>query len=411
MSRLEPFSKRRLPAAGSARGPRRPRFFGPWRPSSTRGPRARARFGPWRPGARARSLCASQPSRSRCPARRTSCSCTTAARAFSRGACAPSGCPTASTSSCRTTTWPWSTYCTGEPCIRRRRWATCPRAAFLGADLALVCPECLALAPHSPCDWDLRTQPRQGAVALHEMTAFSLSRYVSRITPAWALNARKFLLSAQATGATVPRETRRPEAGLLLLHAWSRCLAFEVRRDAFDSPFDLSFMGSRGVSLHLSRWHEIIDYCRSVGQPLFFGELGELRALGAPVVEGRALTWGPFPTDAPAESRALRIYVAHLARAGSLAGRVARVATRLLVDFLAVNWCVLADHGALLRHGFHKEIAEVHVYPSFLCLCFFLETAAMEVLRLLRFRFPRAKIVWHARAQSPTALALGAIFG
>lgn len=282
-------------------------------------------------------------------------------------------------------------------------------AAFLGADLALVCPECLALGPHSPCDWDLRTQPRQGAVALHEMKAFSLSRYVSRITPAWALNARQFLLSAQATGATVPRETRRPEAGLLLLRAWFRCLALEVRRDAFDGPFDLSFMGSRGVSLHLTSYQGIFDYCRSVGQAQSF--LGELWALGAPVVEGRALTWGPFPTDASPDSRALRTYVAHLARAGGLAGRVARVATRLLVDFLAVNWRVLADPRALLRHGFHKEIAEVHVYPSFLCSYFFLETDATEHLRLLRSRFPRANIVWHARAQSPSALALGAIFG
>jgi hypothetical protein len=98
------------------------------------------------------------------------------------------------------------------------------------------------------------------------------------------------------------------------------------------------------------------------------------------------------------------MFLAHLARAGRLAGFVARVAARLLADFLPVNWCVLAGHSALLRHGFHNEISEVHTYP----LCFYLDG---EDPRPLRSRFPRAKIVWHAPAESPSALALSAIFG
>ena len=277
--------------------------------------------------------------------------------------------------------------------------------AFLGADLALVCPECLAPGPHSACDWDLRTQPSQGAAALHEMNAQSLSRYVSRFTAARALFAQKVLRAAQASGAAVPREAQRPEAGLLLLRSWAGCLAFAEREDAFDSPFQPSFTGSRGVSLHLGDDSAVIKYRDAV-------EHDYEDAIGAPVVEGRALVWGPFPTDDLAGSLALRTYVAHLARANRLARCAARVATRLLVDFLAVNRCVVAGPGALLRHGFHKEIAEVHVYPSFfLCPYFLCTRKAKRRLRLLRSRFPRAKIVWHARAESPTALALGSIFG
>jgi hypothetical protein len=264
--------------------------------------------------------------------------------------------------------------------------------AFLGADLALVCPECLAPGPHSPCDWDLRTQPSQGAAALLEMDARRLSSFVARFTAARALFAQKVLRAAQASGAGAPREARRLEVGLLLLRSWENCrmstadMMSTADIDAFEGLFRPPFTDPRGVSLHLGT---AVWTCYGM--------------LGAPVVEGRALERRLFTAQKLADRLAVRTFLAHLARAGLLAKCAARVAARLLADFLAVNWCVLAGHSALLRHGFHNEIAEVHIYPSFFL--------GGEDLRLLRSRIPRAKIVWHARAESPTALAMSAIFG
>jgi hypothetical protein len=312
---------------------------------------------------------------------------------------------------------PWEPERDGDAASFVRRWTT--RAALLaycapsgrtsrrseaaglcalfGEGLARVCPECLALGPHSACEWDPRTEPpAETTDRLLALRASFVAEHVVRFTASRALSARSVLRSALASSPPVAKEARgaRSEAGVLLLRTWSLGLSLNNGREPLDQGLDAAafeFGGARGGCLHLRERFDVDRFCS-----------GHPQILGAPVVGGRALDFGPLPADAMADSLCLRTFTAHMARTHD---PVLRAAHPLLVDFLAVNWCVLGCAAAFDRRSWTREITEVHVHPS--CL---LATEKSELLRHARFRWPNARIFWRAAANCPTAFALDMIF-
>ena len=311
-------------------------------------------------------------------------------------------------------TGPWEPERDGDSARFLRRWTTraavlayCaspssprPKAAGLGAffgdGLARACPECLATAPHSQCDWDPRVcPPAETTDRLLALRAAFVAEHVVRFTPPRALRAQQTLHAALGTRAAARKEERhaRSEAGLMLLRTWALGLSLENgkagRDQGLDAPF--GFQGQRGGCLHLQT---------SSGANPFYSRRPGL--LGAPVVAGRVGVLEALPVDAMADTLSLRSFAAHMARAHDAA---LRAALPFLLDFLAVDWCVLGCFAAFDRWSWSREITEVNVHPS--CL---LDAEKSELLRHVRFRWPNARIFWRAAENCPSALALDMIF-
>ena len=280
---------------------------------------------------------------------------------------------------------------------RTREQVRCKAAGlrpFFGDDLSLVCAECLALGPHSSCDWDLRTQPPEEVPRLLVILgAPALSGYVARITSSRALLGQKVLRAASgASSEACPATT-----GLLLLRSWARSLQVgaEIRDTLLDEGSMVLSKGNRGGALHLrGRGAMSLHTCGASNDCV----------LGAPVVgESTGAPLAPLAPLAPgamADSLALRTFTAHMVRTHHL---VLRVAHPFLLDFLAVNWRILAGPVALLRRSLRTEITEVNVYPSVL-----LEDGVS--MRRIRARWPNARIFWHAALDGPVALAMHLMF-
>ena len=278
--------------------------------------------------------------------------------------------------------------------------------AVFGDCLWQVCPKCLSSGHQSSCDWDLQAET-SGEVAriLDAAGASDVSRYVSRFKPSRALFAQKVFREARdmyITGQSpLQRGTRAAtrEAAFLLLRSWARSLELErgeeLRDEVLDHAFLVYFEGKRGGSLHLRGSSAMSKYS---------GYGRRARVLGAPVVNGRGfdLSVDPLPPDAMADSLSLRTFTAHMARTHHI---VVRAAHPLLLDFLGVNWCIVAGHEALLRWSFRNEITEVCIHPSFL-----LSREARARLKRVRFCWPNAQIFWHAAVNCPTAFAMEMLF-
>ena len=123
----------------------------------------------------------------------------------------------------------------------------------------------------------------------------------------------------------------------------------------------------------------------------------ERRVFGKPAIGDHKME--PIAPYAMEDNAALRAFTWHMARAHSF---IVHVAQPRLMDFLGVNWTLVADDAALCRWSFEREVVAVYIYPSFLMD----EGAETRLDRVLR-RWPNARIFWRDAENTPTAFAYG----
>jgi hypothetical protein len=181
---------------------------------------------------------------------------------------------------------------------------------------------------------------------------------------------------------------------LLLIRWWATSLKVRVGANcslrALDPASAESVRTAPGGALHL---HGCLGQ-----EARALGDL-DARVLGAPVIGGRARLMAPIAPSAMEDNAPLRAFTGHMARTQ---GGMVHVAQPLLLDFLGVNWKLVADDTALCRWSFESEIAAVYLYPSFLA-----EGDAKTRLQRVSRRWPNARIFWCDAKNTATAFAFG----
>jgi len=287
--------------------------------------------------------------------------------------------------------------------------------AMLGSEVHAVCSRCLGLMPGPSaahwCDWDGRAE-----VALPELEEAGALRVAMALEfrdPSSPALARRCLVRACRADATRGSARDKPqfcgEVGSMLLREWKgACEAAGTQLDEGlrwpDAPQHLARKGCR-LMLEGSRVSRtalrLIATNEAAAAPLRSAPL--LRKAGPQLeVAVQALPW-----DAMSDNTQLRVLGAHLQRVagvacGSTTARAAlELALPLLYDMLGHSWSVAGGPELLLRWGFHRQVCEVAVAPSF-----FLASEAQS-------RLQRAARLWEvpevhclAPRASPVALAM-----
>jgi len=286
--------------------------------------------------------------------------------------------------------------------------------AMLGPEVYAVCSRCLGLmlgtsAAHS-CDWDGRAE-----VALPELEEAGALRVAMALEvrhPSSPALTRRCLVRACRADATRDGARDQPrfcgEVGTMLLREWKgACEAAGTQLDEGlrwpDAPQHLARKGCR-LMLEGSRVSRaalrLIAANESTAAPLRSAPLRE----AGPQLEAavQALPW-----DAMSDNTQLRVLGAHLQRVAgvvceSTTARAAlELALPLLCDMLGHSWSVAGGPELLLRWGFHRQVCEVAVAPSF-----FLASEAQSRLQHAARLWEVPEVHCLAPRASPAALAM-----
>ena len=272
--------------------------------------------------------------------------------------------------------------CAASPSRGKNSLEAAELCAAFNDDFHYVCPKCLSQHRPSRCDWDALGAPGAEVVeGLEYASAWLVSRYVLRLTRARVLFAQQVLREARGLGVPpIPRPTTT--AALLLIRWWAAVLKARGGDKFFEFMMDprspLPVEKRPGAALHLCGYLE-------------------RRVFGKPAIGDHKME--PIAPYAMEDNAALRAFTWHMARAHSF---IVHVAQPRLMDFLGVNWTLVADDAALCRWSFEREVVAVYIYPSFLMD----EGAETRMDRVLR-RWPNARIFWRDAENTPTAFAYG----